>query len=314
MKQDPSNPARNCLPKSIAKEDLVAGIETSGYPLQGIVASKLIKTFVVSEEWGYIDRDSKEHRSLDLFAYKSLDAEGTGSVRPDLVLLIECKRSQHPYIFFKNVTERPIPRFPMVAGLIRGVVPIHELSKNRMREVRGAEVLGVDKIPFVEPGPPKCSAFSRGVPSGKKVDLSGSDPFNSVVLPLVKALDHAAELNRVGDRPNTLRPTLMLCVNVIDAPMVLVENPCTASDPILSPWVRIVRQEANTNSDRWVPFKFYAIDAVHIDFFDEFLDKHLLPFATTFADRSRRFGSMFFNGGVVDSLDTMTWDQIRPKG
>lgn len=228
-------------------------------------------------------------------------------------MLIECKRSQHPYIFFKNVTERPILHFPAISGLRNKNASIYEQSMKRSQDVLGAAVLGIDKVPFVDPGPPKCSAFSKGVPSGKKIELSGSDPFNTLILPLVKALDHALELYRAIEGPTTLYPTLLFCISVIDAPMILRDSPDKVSDPILCPWVRVVRHEANPDPRSWMRFRYYAVDAVHIDFFEEFLHKNLLPYAKTFASRARQLESVLFKGGVVDSLDSWEWSQIRPK-
>jgi hypothetical protein len=54
-----------------------------------------------------------------------------------------------------------------------------------------------------------------------------------------------------------------------------------------------------------------AVDAVHIDFLDEFIDKHLLPFAHEFADRAIRLGDVFQSGGQVPSLDNWKWIEIE---
>jgi hypothetical protein len=69
MKQKPGNPERNRIPAGIGESDLITAIEKSGYPLQSIVADRLVKGgFNVTEEWGYTDRDSGEPRSLDVLA------------------------------------------------------------------------------------------------------------------------------------------------------------------------------------------------------------------------------------------------------
>ena len=100
MRVHPANPERNCLPAGIDKSELIKAIETSGYPLQGTVASLLKQEFVIAEEWSYIDLDLKERRSLDVFAYRSLLQNCDQAVQPSLILLIECKRSRQPYVFF----------------------------------------------------------------------------------------------------------------------------------------------------------------------------------------------------------------------
>lgn len=313
MRQGPTNPSKNIVPTNIKEAALINAIEMSGYPLQSVVANKLNQQFGVTEEWGYIDRDSKEHRSLDIFAFKSLIEDQASSVQPSLVLLVECKRSMHPYVFFKNVTERPVPQFPLIAGIPNGHVNISEKNGNRGLFASGSTALGLDKLPFVEPGPPKCASFTKATPKGDKVNLSGSDPFNSLILPLVKALNFASQQYKARQKPERLFPTLILCLSVLDAPMILVESPELASDPILTPWVRIVRQEANPDPLSWTPSHFYVIDAIHIDFFDEVVFKHLLPFAEEFRNRVVQVKDILFQGGIVSNLDDWEWDQIRVK-
>lgn len=313
MRNAASNPERNQLPKGIDEKELIGAIESSGYPLQGLVASILNDRFAVSEEWGYIDRDTKEHRSLDVFAYKKLGSSMAAPVQPNIALLIECKRSRHPYIFFQSIPNRAIPRFPSVAGLPSGGVSIHEAGGNRSIQASGALALGIDKLPFVEPGPPKCAAFTKAIPSGKRVELSGSDPFNTLVLPLVKAQVHAAQLYKVADKPTRLFPTLLHCVSVLDAPILLVEKPEDAANPVFTPWVRIVRQEADPDPFSWNRFRFYSIDAVHIDYFPEYVTKHVLPFAEEYGKRAIAFDNILFGGGQVSSLDNWSWDEVKPR-
>jgi len=200
MRTSPENPTNNQIPAGVDLAELTASIELSGYPLQGIVASKLSSSFGVTEEWGYIDRDTQEHRNLDIFAYHSLADDLNLPVQPSLVLLIECKRSRFPYIFFQRTTNQPIRHFPAIAGLPYGRVQIYEQNGNRMREEIGAVALGLNRHSFVDAGPPTCSAFCRANLNGKKVDLSGSETYNSIVLPLGKALDHAYQLYKAQEK------------------------------------------------------------------------------------------------------------------
>lgn len=312
MKTTANNPETNQLPAGIEDENLVKAIMSSGYPLQGIVASKLSDQFTVTEEWGFVDRDTQEHRSLDVVAYKPLYNESCDAVRPGVFLLIECKRSIHPYVFFKSVPNRSIPGFPSISGLIRRRVSIHNQAGTSSTEVHGCAALGLAEHDFIKTNPPRCSAFSKAVPSGKKVELSGTDPFNSVVLPLVKAIDHASQLQKVDNRPARLFPILLLCITVLDAPMILVESPELASEPVLTPWIRIVRQEASKGA-HLEPYRYYAIDAVHIDFLDEYLKNYLLPFAEEYGRRAVEFENILMNGGEVPDLNNWQWSDIKPR-
>lgn len=284
-------------------------VETSGYPLQGIITDKLKGGFGVTEEWGYIDRDTKEHRSLDIFAYKRLST--SGEVQLSVAMLIECKRSINPYVFFKNVIDRDIPRFPKIAGLTHSSAMLHEKGTNRCQETSADAILGLAELPFVRPGPPHCSAFAMALASGKKMSISGNDPYNSLILPLVKATDHAASLYRAGDRPQTLYPTLIIGISVLDAPMLLVDSPRQPS-PILAPWVRVPRQEAHAEQ-RWPIHVYYVIDIVHADLFNNFLSDHLTPFLEELTSRVGAQCAALKKGGVVESLDSWKWNQIKPQ-
>ena len=51
--------------------------------------------------------------------------------------------------------------------------------------------------------------------------------------------------------------------------------------------------------------------AVHIDFFDEYLEEHLSPFAQEFARRSEKLGEVFLDGGEVPNLDSWSWNEIQ---
>jgi hypothetical protein len=313
LRIDPSNPDGNQLPPGVDETELIGAIESSGYPLQGVVASILDGRFAVTEEWGYIDRDTKEHRTLDVFAHKSLTDDRTVPVRPSVVLLIECKRSRHPYIFFRTLPNLPIPRFPRVVGIPNRGVTIAQQDGKRFSERSGAEILGLDQLPFVKPGPPKCAAFSKAIVSGKKVELSGSDPFNSLVLPLVKAQVHAAQQFKAPEKPIWIFPTLMLSISVLDAPMLLVTDPEQAGDPLMTPWVRIIRQEANPNPQSRRGYSYYSFDAVHIGFFEDYLTKHVLPYAEDFGKRAIEKAGVLFNGGEVPNLTAWEWHEVKER-
>jgi hypothetical protein len=310
VNQAPNNPEGNKLGPSINEPNLISAIELSGYPLQGIVAEKLNSEFGVTEEWGYIDRDTQEHRSLDLFAFKMLLTDG--DVQPFLVLLIECKRSINPYVFFKNVVDRAIPSFPRISGLPQNCLWIQEPKGKRTRITSGTNILGLEELPFIRPGPPHCSAFSMAVAKGKKIILSGLEPFNTLILPLVKAIDHAMSLYEGSSNPILLHPTLILSLSVLDAPMLVVHKPSQASTPVLTPWVRIPRQEAHSDGIR-LNYVHYVADIVHIDFFDEFLSNHLMPFVNDFVSRTQEQSAVLFKGGVVPNLDNWKWDEIQPR-
>ena len=103
MKRVPSNPGSNKLGSGVTEKAVNEAVAKSGYPLQTIIARSLRgQEFGVNEEWSYIDRDTSDLRTLDIMAAKlfyDFESEPT-RVRPTLNLLIECKQSNLPFIFF----------------------------------------------------------------------------------------------------------------------------------------------------------------------------------------------------------------------
>ena len=87
--------------------------------------------FAVSEEWAYSDRDSGEPRSLDVLAASERGFDLSAQVVPSIVLMIECKRSEHPYIFFRMVTSPDTLWFPYIFGLPHGGVSLKESKDPR---------------------------------------------------------------------------------------------------------------------------------------------------------------------------------------
>src|SRR5688572_9886709 len=107
MQKEPHNPVGNVLPAGIEESTVADAVSRSGYPIQTFLASVLrADSWYVQEEWSFIDQDSGSLRALDLHAeyplYNEHD-EGDARVYPGVTLLIECKQSSMPYVFF--VTE-----------------------------------------------------------------------------------------------------------------------------------------------------------------------------------------------------------------
>lgn len=313
MNETPDNPPCNKLGPGIDEPTLIRAIERSGYPLQGVVADTLKASFNVTEEWGYIDRDTKEHRSLDIFAFKKLSDDN--SVQPNVALLVECKRSIHPYVCFRSVIDREIPDFPKFVGLSHHARYLRSSTRNVVRDTPIQSVLGLSEFTFVRPGPVHCPSFAIAHANGKNIALSGGDCFNSLILPLVKAIDQATTL--YGDAPpenaSCIYPTLILAIGVIDAPMLVVNSPREASAPVLTPWVRVPRHERNLVRNENIS-RYYGIDLVHVDFFETFLSRHLMLFINELCSRARKQSAVLRNGGSVKDLDNWQWHEITSLG
>src|SRR5262249_9342915 len=213
MNKRGNNPPANQLPPAISEDSLIESIGQSGYPLQGLVAHALMPDFGVTEEWGYIDRDTHDHRALDVFASRRLFNDSSQRTLPALAMLIECKRTTHAHIFFQRITGGVIPEFPSVPGCPRGRTSVSWGTASQ--DAHPSRVLGLGDSPFLSPpeiGPPVCASFTKAHRQGKTVEMSGTEPFNSLILPLVKAHDSAQNMYRWDDRAKEILPTLLLCL------------------------------------------------------------------------------------------------------
>jgi hypothetical protein len=312
MRCSDSNPPTNLVPEWVDETTLIGAIDRSGYPLQGVVAEKLIAArFDVTEEWGFLDKDTDEHRSLDLLAFTRL-AEDKDPVVPRLALLIECKRSIHPYVFFKRVSDPYTARFPVITAAVADIEEERQGVGSRSYPSAPAQmILNLDSLPFITE-PPRCASFSQAVLNGAKVNLSGEEPYKNIILPLVKSLQFRVQLDRPFIRSDRPVPTLVLCICVLDAPMLLVEAPSKAGDPVMTPWIRVLRLEAK-QGEKQTSHEFFGIDFIHIDALDWLITENLMPFAREFARRALSLHQVWKTGGIVKTMDNIQWDTIRPK-
>jgi len=255
-----NNPPRNALHSGLPINGLRQLVKLSGYPLQTVVASKLQKEFGVTEEWGYPDRNTQEHRTLDVYGFKALAEENKSGtlIRPNVALLVECKQSALPYFFFQSVAyqNRPIPMFPAIVGVQRLELSAGQTS----RQVRPAECLGLVSERFIFGDPPVCASFARAAKKGKapeeeldrtgaqpdfvkvqNLEITGADAYQNVILPLASAMRHLREYYQPDSTGSVIGATLALAVCVLDAPMVLVTGPSEEPTLALAPWIRVVR-------------------------------------------------------------------------
>lgn len=308
VNQSPDNPPDNKLPSGFRLERITDAVRHSGYPLQTVVAQALLPRFKVIEEWGYSDRDTQDHRSLDLFTSYTITKRPGSQLTPTLALLIECKRSALPYLFFSAAVPDTPREFPAVLGLPDD----YELhAPGGTRYISPSAFLRLDDFRFVNAGPPLCNALAKSAGERKQqtLKLSGAVPFKTAILPLISALEHLRRLYTPAQPPYA--PCVTLCICVLDAPMILAEG--TPEDPqlTLSPWIRVVRGEA-VQVERWFRYRHYVVDLVQRHFLAAFLSQHLLPFADSFSDRVLQGEPLVLGRkGRVPDANNWRWDDLK---
>lgn len=283
MEQSTNNPTTNQLGAGIAEALLLDAVHRSGYPLQTFIADVLRgKKLGVQEEWSFVDNDSGDLRALDIHAYTHLyDYKKKTRVRPQLDLLIECKQSDLPYMFFAATGKTWLSDFPRIGGLRKDelVITTDDDASTYTHSIINA--LGLDNHLFNQI-PPFCHTFSKCVRKGKELELSGSDAYNGLVLPLTKAVQHFVHAERPGETAQYFDAHLVIGVGVLDAPIVNIELKNGSPTLTMTPWIRILRHEYVDDSGWWERNKMRVVDVVHRDFFSEYISQHLLPFAEEF--------------------------------
>lgn len=284
MEVAPNNPPTNKLGSGLTDAEILAAVSQSGYPLQLIVANLLRPQFHIHEEWSYVDKDTHEPRTIDILAEKWLwdINQEQPRVRPTLDLLVECKQSALPYVFFLSSSKPPVPNFPLLAGLFRDTLTITTDDSPSTWELPVLHALELDSHPFIKESE-YCFLFTKCVRKGKKVELSGSEPFHELVLPILKAMHHFQTAESPTKTSQYFDCHLVIGIVILDAPMVGVLVSEQNRNLTLLPWARVVRHESKEIPDWFHKTRLFAIDIVHKDFLQYYLDKHVFPFAQEFS-------------------------------
>lgn len=303
MDQHSDNSSANHIPSGIDEAKLVEAVRTSGYPLQSLVAQEISSRFTVVEEWGYTDRTTKEHRSLDIYAFRELGSE-SDAIRPRLHLLLECKRSDMPFVFFPPGVPRRAADFPEMLGFNGFQLSLG----NTTQDASPAEFFCAKELPFASSDARVAVAFTKSERKGSGLELSGQVPFKNVILPLASAME---QLREMFGRGSSTSPMIVLAVCVVDAPMVIASGTPEAPALCLDPWCRVLRQET-VQAVHHLTRRHYTVDFVHRSFLSSYLDLHALPFADALATRVREYLRQSAKGAVTRPK-SLSWDAFMKR-
>lgn len=310
------NPPQNKLNAGINKRDIELAITKSGYPLQTIIANKLRNSFHCQEEWSFIDSKTNEIRSLDIMAEKYLFdfSKEQPRVRPTLNLLIECKQSELPYIFFLSPDKLRTSEYPSISGLFHKQITISTNDDPSTWSLPVIHCLDLDQDIFLNDSPPNSMTFSKCARSGKEIVLSGTDSYQGLTLPLIKSLQYFDKAETPPKTAYHFDAHLTFAVGIIDGPMIGVAVKETSHESEFLPWVRVFRHESYEHEDWFQRRKLFAIDIIHKDYFDTFINKHLLPFANKCAGLIIKHADKIAEGkAFAKGMRKDSWDSIEPR-
>jgi hypothetical protein len=285
---DEKVPSYADLQAGISGKDLLDAINRSGYPFQAEIAdhvrTKLSETegSEVQEEWAYIDSDAGGVRSLDVFVEAPLHStddvlKRKKKIRPYLNVLIECKQSELPYIFFLRANSAGYLNFPEIAGMPSADLRI-------FMEPQSSPL----KIPFNMSlhdvfacfnlrtflGPPfNAISAAKAARKGNKLELSGEEIYRGLTLPLMKAADYIRADSAREPDAEVLSPKFIASLAVIRAPLIGAYLHQGKIVMLGIPWVRTCRVEPANADQRTQPTgNVRYFDVVHSDFFPDYIE------------------------------------------
>ena len=315
MDQTSDNPVTNILEAGISETDLKSAIERSGYPLQTVIGNALRSEFRVQDEWSYIDRDTHDLRTIDILAQKPLYPYDNSNprIRPSVNLLIECKQSELPFIFFLTPEKPFVPQFPMIAGLGHDSFQITSDDDPSSWEFDAIRILGLEEHRFIT-NPPYCYTLSKCTRAGKNIELSGNETYNSLVLPIIKSLHHFKVLETPPTTAMYYDAHLTLGIAILDAPMIGVHVLEKSNQLTLLPWVRVVRLESSEEASWWTKSNFSVVDFLHKDFFQTYITQHAVPYANDFAALAIKHQQILASGkAFAAGMEKNSWDDIEAR-
>lgn len=291
--EEPCTPPFAELLAGITIDDIRDAISKSGYPFQAVVAETIrtsplgnISDLHIQEEWAYIDRETGQARSIDILIdgrFKHENAERKSKLGPRLNVLVECKQSDLPYIFFlRHSPPSSRNNFPEIFGLDHQQLRIftneaEEEGKDRRSFswwMNLRDALDFSQLTFFGSPAPYAISLAKVARRGAKVELTGEDAYRSLTLPLLKGADHLKKLS-LPDPDHPLRfPRITVSVAVIRAPMLATFLNGEDHELISLPWVRVSHLEPTNSSARGHEVNGIVryFDVVHESFLPRYLE------------------------------------------
>jgi hypothetical protein len=310
-----NNPPSNKIGLGLNAEQIASAVDRSGYPLQTIVGKALRRDFGVRDEWSYIDRDTKELRSIDIRADMELhEWDPQPRVRPQLTVLIECKQSQLPYVFFRAEPPPGLLDHPKIYGLHRPAIQITSDDDPSTWTCSVIHALDLHEHAF-QTDPVYSNTFSKCVRKGAELELSGTDAYSGLVLPLIKALAHLSKAEAPPSTAWYFDAHLSVGLGVLDSPMIVAQPTDAGTKLELVPWVRVLRHEyAIVETERFERDRIWAIDIVHRDYLDVYVSDHLVPFARSFAKKVLAHTTELATGqAFAPGMGADGWTQLEAR-
>lgn len=303
MKSTGDNPAGNVLPSGMTEGLLLDAVNASGFPLQVAISRRLnaitgYPAVEVFEEWTFVDSDEGKQRALDMVFEMRLPFDFVDLAYPSVALLIECKASKQPFVFFEapppyDLTE--LRSYPRIVGLRHGRVKLHvETGFPPYVTIVPQQLVAVKDIALPLSPAAHAHMYTKVIPDSKKFSASAAEAYNSIVLPLTKAVRHYERIKEPAQEHDHYQAIAVFPVAVINGPILY--SSLDGSGLVLAPWIRLSKHELFESAVPVYRDSLMTIDFVHAEFFERYLTEFILPFADEYARRVKRQASILAAG------------------
>ena len=229
-------------------------------------------------------------------------------------MVIECKQSDLPYVFFLSESNTRLSDFPVISGLKTGEIIITSDDDPSSWAFRPLELLDLDHLPFLQDSVPLCLTLSKCIRKGKDLVLSGSDPYQNLIFPILKASSHFDRIQKPPPTAHYFDCEMVIGLAVLDAPMVGVRLTNSGTKIELLPWVRVVRHQPADGANKYDRRNVIGIDLVHKEFLNNYIDGHVLPFANEFSSMVLKHPDVLADErGFVAGMGKSSWTNIEPR-
>jgi len=247
------------LDKKVSLEEkIIKDIEKSGYPLEIYTTSMLeTKNWCVINQDGYLDVEEGKWRTVDISAFKRIEIPSSPVYRVlHLTLIIECKNSEKPWVFWTRDKEGQrlfelLLAFAMIKLESRPL--LHPLRVEKMARCLHYYFPQFNKVAFI---------FYEAFKNGKKEDIFEAK--NQVI----KALTYKRR-----EISETISKLAFNNIILIFYPLIIFDGPLYE--------LELVNEKPKLNPSQYIQYftshgfpepEMFIIDVVRKDYLHEYLE------------------------------------------
>jgi len=295
----------------ISKEKILQCIKKSGYPFEQIVASCLEEVkWYPTLNYAFTDFETTVSREIDVLAEKHIWIESLSKqqnqplVRLNAELLIECKQTKSPLVFFcrpKQISDffcTPNNEIVQYSG-IKSEVVVKPRNERDTYSFTASQFLRFGKLSHYSKSKEKATQFCKIYWKGKDLRADHAEVYQSFIVPLIKAVAYQKMLRRPKPTWRYFDMYLHYPIMIVKGDIFKVDSECKSIEGVNH--VELVRNYYSAKIGGT-----YHIDVVSESYFRKFVDDVLMPSIKTMEKEVRKRDKALAKGEMrVRSIDKL---------